>query len=220
MADLDVVQVIPDQELHVADRVRPVADFGDDRAHQAVRRLRGRLPRLRSPAPRRRARRAPPRPRRSGRSRCRGRRHRPPRWPDDRDRRARRPIRPRRPACVRPDRAPSARAGDAGPVAGSGQSGRIGHQIPLARHQQRRLAELFAEQIRDVAGPRQRLARPEPDQEPRVHHRRERHPIDRAGGGPEQRPHHGGDQIGAGTHRLGEHMLRAVARASASRSTS
>ena len=100
---------------------------------------------------------------------------------------------------------------DAGPVAGSGQRVRIGHQIPLARHQQRRLAELLVEQIRDVAGPRQRLARPEPDQQPRVHHRRERHPTDRAGGGPEQRPHYGRDQIGARAHRLREHMLRAVA---------
>ena len=97
------------------------------------------------------------------------------------------------------------------PLPEADREGRIGHQIPLARHQQRRLAELLVEQIRDVAGPRQRLARPEPDQQPCVHHRRERHAIDRAGNGPKQRPHHGGDQIGARAHRLREHMLRAVA---------
>ena len=36
VAQLDVVRVMPEQELHVADRIRPVADFGDDRAYQAA----------------------------------------------------------------------------------------------------------------------------------------------------------------------------------------
>ena len=34
VADLDVVPMVPDQELHVADRVCAVVDLGDDRMHQ------------------------------------------------------------------------------------------------------------------------------------------------------------------------------------------